>query len=83
MYLGVNSSLPAEALISTMDWYIDLCPLCRVKLRNGHPSRCNYYNLNSNVTSCYTLPAEGKKRWCGGCAKEHAGAVDVVKKKKK
>jgi hypothetical protein len=27
------------------------------------------------------LPAERKKRWCGGCAKAHAGAVDVNNKK--
>ena len=25
----------------------------------------------------FGLPAEGKKRWCSGCAKGHAGAVDV------
>jgi hypothetical protein len=29
----------------------------------------------------FGLPAEGKKRWCSGCAKAHAGAVDVVSKK--
>jgi hypothetical protein len=29
----------------------------------------------------FGLPAEGKKRWCGGCAKAHAGAVDVHSKK--
>ena len=25
----------------------------------------------------FGLPAEGKKRWCVGCAKRHAGAVNV------
>ena len=25
--------------------------------------------------------ADGKKRWCAGCAKAHAGAVNVSKKK--
>ena len=30
----------------------------------------------------FGLPAEGKKRWCAGCAKGHVRAVDVVKKKK-
>jgi hypothetical protein len=29
----------------------------------------------------YGLPAEGKKRWCSGCAKGHAGAVDISHKK--
>jgi hypothetical protein len=27
------------------------------------------------------LPAEGKPRWCAGCGKAHAGAVDVKSKK--
>jgi hypothetical protein len=30
----------------------------------------------------FGLPAEGKKRWCAGCAKAHAGAVSVNRKKK-
>ena len=25
--------------------------------------------------------AEGKKRWCSGCAKAHTGAVDIKRKK--
>ena len=29
----------------------------------------------------FGLPAERKKRWCAGCAKGHAGAVDVYNKK--
>ena len=29
----------------------------------------------------FGLPAEGKKRWCAGCAKGHAGAVGVAKRK--
>jgi hypothetical protein len=29
----------------------------------------------------FGLPAEGKRRWCGGCAKGHAGAVDIQSKK--
>jgi hypothetical protein len=29
----------------------------------------------------FGLPAEGKARWCSGCAKEHAGAVDISHKK--
>jgi hypothetical protein len=29
----------------------------------------------------FGLPAEGKKRWCGGCAKGHKGAVNVGSKK--
>ena len=29
----------------------------------------------------FGLPAEGKRRWCSGCAKGHAGAVDVNSKK--
>ena len=29
----------------------------------------------------FGLPAEGKKRWCGGCAKRHTpGVVDVAKR---
>ena len=31
--------------------------------------------------STFGLPAEGKKRWCAGCAKAHVGAVDVKNKK--
>jgi hypothetical protein len=27
--------------------------------------------------SSYGLPSEGKKRWCWGCAKAHAGAVSA------
>jgi hypothetical protein len=30
----------------------------------------------------FGLPAEGKMRWCGGCAKAHAGAVNVNPSKK-
>ena len=26
----------------------------------------------------FGLPAEGKARWCSGCAKGHAGAEDVL-----
>ena len=29
----------------------------------------------------YGLVLEGKTRWCGGCAKAHAGAVDIARKK--
>jgi hypothetical protein len=29
----------------------------------------------------FGLPGEGAARWCGGCAKAHAGAVDVKHKK--
>jgi len=29
---------------------------------------------------CFGLPTDRKSRWCGGCAKEHAGAVNVVTK---
>jgi hypothetical protein len=29
----------------------------------------------------FGLPAEGKKRWCAGCANGHVGAVDVGNKK--
>ena len=29
----------------------------------------------------FGLPAEGKRRWCGGCAKGHAGAVSISGKK--
>ena len=29
----------------------------------------------------FGLPAEGKARWCSGCAKAHAGAVNVSSKK--
>ena len=29
----------------------------------------------------FGLAVEGKKRWCSGCAKAHAGAVDVRDKK--
>ena len=28
----------------------------------------------------FGLPVDGKKRWCVGCAKAHAGAVNVSKK---
>jgi hypothetical protein len=27
------------------------------------------------------LSSDGKKRWCGGCAKKHVGAVDASTKK--
>jgi hypothetical protein len=33
------------------------------------------------IVANFGLPAEGKKRWCGGCAKGHAGAGDVANKK--
>ena len=29
----------------------------------------------------FGLPAEGKRRWCGGCAKAHAGARNIVNKR--
>ena len=29
----------------------------------------------------FGLLAEGKKRWCAGCAKAHTGAVDLKQKK--
>ena len=29
----------------------------------------------------FGLPAEGKTRWCGSCAKAHAGAVDISSRK--
>jgi hypothetical protein len=29
----------------------------------------------------FGLPDEGTRRWCGGCAKEWPGAIDVVHKK--
>jgi hypothetical protein len=29
----------------------------------------------------FGLPAEGKARWCSGCAKGHAGAMDATSKK--
>ena len=29
----------------------------------------------------FGLPAEGKERWCSGCAKTHEGAVNVKHKK--
>ena len=29
----------------------------------------------------FGLPAHGKKRWCGGCAKAHAGVVKANNKK--
>ena len=32
--------------------------------------------------SNFGLPAEGTKRWCGTCAKQHVGAVNVSKKKR-
>ena len=31
--------------------------------------------------SNFGLPAEGKKRWCSGCAKAHVGVVDLNTKK--
>eukprot|EP01051_Picozoa_sp_SAG22_P011172 SAG22_NODE_1055_length_5789_cov_3.943234_2_plen_72_part_00 len=30
----------------------------------------------------YGLPAEGKRRWCGGCGKQKEGAVSLKKRKK-
>ena len=29
----------------------------------------------------FGLPAEGKRRWCGGCARGHDGAQNVVSKR--
>jgi hypothetical protein len=29
----------------------------------------------------FGLPAEGKSRWCSGCAKRHEGAVNIANKK--
>ena len=29
----------------------------------------------------FGLPAEGKARWCSGCAKAHVGAADIMNKK--
>jgi hypothetical protein len=33
------------------------------------------------VAASFGRLAEGKKRWCFGCAKAHKGAVNVVSKK--
>ena len=44
----------------------------------SHRKKCEDCQLKG--PSC-GLPAEGKARWCGGCAKGHAGAVAVVSKK--
>ena len=43
--------------------------------------RYKEYSLESPQASNFGLLAEGKRRWCGGCAKAHAGAVDVSSKK--
>ena len=29
----------------------------------------------------FGLASEGKRRWCSGCAKGHAGAVNIINKK--
>jgi hypothetical protein len=42
--------------------------------------KCEGCQLKS---SSFGLSAEGKKRWCGGCAKGHAGTEDLSNKKRK
>ena len=32
---------------------------------------------------CFGLPAEGKYRWCAGCAKAHTGAEDLMNMKRR
>ena len=39
------------------------------------------WSLESPQASSLGLPAEGKARWCSDCAKVHAGAVNIYKKK--
>ena len=43
-----------------------------------HKNKCEECELKQ---PSFGLPAEGKTRWCGGCAKGHAGAVNVASKK--
>ena len=42
------------------------------------PSRCEDCALK---VPSFGLPAEGRARWCSGCAKAHAGARDLVNKR--
>ena len=39
------------------------------------------WSLELPQASSLGLPVEGKARWCSGCAKAHAGAVDIRKEK--
>ena len=39
---------------------------------------CEGCGLNRPI---FSLSAEGKKRWCFGCTKGHAGAQDLINKK--
>ena len=46
--------------------------------RSAMPSRCEDCALKG---ASFGLAAEGRRRWCGGCAKAHAGARDLVNKR--
>jgi LSD1 subclass zinc finger protein len=55
------------------------CPECAtVNERGAAKKMCEGCQLKA---PSFGLPAEGKKRWCGGCAKGHAGAEHVSRKK--
>ena len=44
------------------------------------PSRCEDCALKA---PSFGLPAEGRKRWCSGCAKAHAGAQSFESQRKR
>ena len=46
--------------------------------RSAMPAHCEDCALRQ---PSFGLPAEGRTRWCGGCAKAHAGARDVTSKR--
>jgi hypothetical protein len=49
----------------------------KAKAKTTGKSKCEDCGLKGKS---YGLPAEGKKRWCAGCAKAHVGAVDADSK---
>ena len=48
--------------------------------RKGRHKMCEDCSMKQ---PSFGLPAEGKVRWCGGCAKAHAGVVNVNARNKK
>ena len=40
------------------------------------------WSLASSQRAHFGLPAEGKKRWCAGCAKGHTGAEDLMDRRR-
>ena len=66
-----------------MGWRLLKSPYIQLYIKS--PARCvtgyKEWSLASPQRASLGLPAEGKRRWCSGCAKGHVEAVYVSKKK--